>query len=110
MSWQSKSPSIRLSIDKSLFNKLISVLDFNISLKIEEENLSSTASKLKEKLMIYSVPRINEEDNTEFVDVRFFPNEAGNMIWQLLSRVSSYIENEDYYNVLKENRKKIENK
>lgn len=110
MSWQSKSPSIRLSIDKSLFNKLMSVLDFNISLNIEEENFSSTASKLKEKLMTYSVPRINEEDNTEFVDVRFFPNEAGNMIWQLLSRASSYIENEDYYNVLKENRKKLENK
>lgn len=110
MSWQSKSPSIRLSIDKSLFNKLMSVLDFNISLNIEEENFSSTASKLKEKLMTYSVPRINEEDNTEFVDVRFFPNEAGNMIWQLLSRASSYIENEDYYNVLKENRKKLESK
>lgn len=110
MSWQSKSPSIRLSIDKNLFNKLMSVLDFNISLNIEEETFSSTASKLKEKLMTYSVPRINEEDNTEFVDVRFFPNEAGNMIWQLLSRASSYIENEDYYNVLKENRKKLENK
>lgn len=104
MSWQSKSPSIRLSIDKSLFNKLMSVLDFNISLNIEEENFSSIASKLKEKLMTYSVPRIN--DNTEFVDVRFFPNEAGNMIWQLLSRASSYIENEDYYNTLLENRKK----
>ena len=110
MSWQSKSPSIRLSIDKSLFNKLMSVLDFNISMNIEEENFSSTASKLKKKLMTYSVPRINEEDNTEFVDVRFFPNEAGNMIWQLLARASSYIENEDYYNVLKENRKKLENK
>lgn len=110
MSWQSKSPSIRLSIDKSLFNKLMSVLDFNISLNVEEENFSSTAGKLKEKLMTYSVPRINEEDNTEFVDVRFFPNEAGNMIWQLLARTSSYIENEDYYNVLKENRKKLENK
>lgn len=110
MSWQSKSPSIRLSIDKSLFNKLMSVLDFNISLKVEEENFSSTASKLKEKLMTYSVPRINEEDNTEFVDIRFFSNEAGNMIWQLLARASSYIENEDYYNVLKENRKKLENK
>jgi len=106
MSWQSKSPSIRLSIDKGLFNKLMSVLDFNISLNIEEENFSSTANKLKEKLMTYSVPRTNEETNEEFVDVRFFPNEAGNMIWQLLSRTSSYIENEDYYNVLLEKRKK----
>lgn len=110
MSWQSKSPSIKLSIDKSLFNKLMSVLDFNISLNVEEENFSSIASKLKEKLMTYSVPRINDKDNAEFVDVRFFPNEAGNMIWQLLTRASSYIEKEDYYNRLLEKYKKAEEK
>lgn len=104
MSWQSKSPSIKLSIDKSLFNKLIGILNFNIDLKIEDENFSKTADKLKDKLMTYSVPRTNEKDNTEFVDVRFFPNEASNVIWQLLSSSSSNIDKEDYYDTLLKNR------
>ena len=51
MSWQDRTPAIKLTIDKSLFNKLISILDFNIKLELEDENFSDIAKKLKEKLM-----------------------------------------------------------
>ena len=109
MSWQDRTPAIKLTIDKSLFNKLIGILDFNIKLQLEDENFSEIAKKLKEKLMTYSVPR-KDENEIEFVDVRFFPNEASNMIWQLLARASSYIEQENYYEVLLKNYELKKNK
>ncbi len=55
-------------------------------------------------MLTYSVPKINDSD-TEFVDVRYFPNEASDMIWQLLVRIEQ--ENiEDYYSILINNREK----
>ena len=81
MPHQTRTPSTQLSLCKDLFNQLVGILDFNIKLNIEDEKFSTTAEKLKNKLLMYSVPRINDE-NVEFVDVRFFPNEASDMVWQ----------------------------
>ena len=47
--------------------------------------------------------RVNNDD-IEFVDVRFFPNEASDMIWQLLLRAEKNDNVEDYYSKLIENR------
>ena len=104
MPYQTREPSVKLVVDKSLFNKLLGILDFNINLHVEDNNFSKDAEKLKEKLMTYTVPRVNEEENIQIADIRFFPNEAGMMIKQLLTRASSYIEEENYYEVLIENR------
>lgn len=104
MPYQTRTPSVKITIDKSLYNKLLGILDFNISLNEETENFSEVAKKLKDKLLRYSVPRKKENDDTEFVEIRFFPNEASNMLWQLLIRASSYIEEENYYEVLLKNR------
>lgn len=98
-----KTPSIRLTLDKTLFNQLISILDHNIKLQIERDNFSKDAEKLKEKLLTYSVPRVND-DETEFVDVRFYPNESSNMIWQLLVRCDNIDIVDDYYSMLINNR------
>ena len=57
----------------------------------------------KNKLLRYSVPRTNDEGK-EFVDVRFFPNEAGDMIWQLLAWGNDINIEEDYFSILKQNR------
>lgn len=106
MSFQKRTPGIKLTLDKMLFNQLINALDFNIKVNVEDENLSLIANKLKEKLLKYSVPRISD-DGVELVDVRFFPNEAADMIWQLL--VLSDKNNEaDYYSILLN--KHLENK
>ena len=61
------------------------------------------AEKLKDKLLTYSVPRTND-DGIQFVDVRFFPNEASDMIWQLLLRAEKNIDIDDYYSTLLQNR------
>lgn len=44
MSFQ-KKPSIQLTVDKVLFNELISILDFNIDLEQVKDNLSENARK-----------------------------------------------------------------
>ena len=104
MSHEKRKPSVQLTLDKSLFNKLVSILELNSQANINDENLSSIAEKLKKKMLTYSVPRINDSD-TEFVDVRYFQNEASDMIWQLLVRIEQ--ENiEDYYSILINNREK----
>lgn len=44
MSFQKKTP-IQLTVDKVLFNELISILDFNIDLEQVKDNLSENARK-----------------------------------------------------------------
>lgn len=103
MSHLTRKPSVQLSLDKSAFNKLISILDFNIDIDIEEGTFSKSAEKLKNKLLKYSVPRI-DDNNLDFIDVRFFPNEASDMIWQLLVLTEKKENNIDYYSELIKNR------
>lgn len=103
MAHQTRIPSVKLTLDKDLFNQLINILDYNNKLNVDTENFSMIANKLKEKLLKYSVPRKNDED-VEFVDVRFFPNEASDMIWQLLLRADKNELVEDYYAMLLNNR------
>lgn len=103
MAHQTRMPSVKLTLDKALFNQLLGILDYNIKLEVETENFSAIASKMKDKLLNYSVPRTNEED-VEFVDVRFFPNEASDMIWQLLLRADKNETVDDYFSILIKNR------
>jgi len=103
MPYSTRKPSVQLTIDTDFFNKLVSILNFNKSTNIDDENFSAVAEKLKNKLLRYSVPRVNDEGK-EFVDVRFFPNEAGDMIWQLLAWGNDISIEEDYFSILKQNR------
>lgn len=109
MAWQNRKPSIKVSLDKDLFNKLIGVLDLNIELNVDDENFSLIANKLKDKLLTYSVPKVNDKGE-EYVDIRFFPNEASDMIWQLLIRNESIDNTEDFYAILINNREQRKNK
>lgn len=104
MAHDKRKPSVQLTLDKTLFNKLVSMLELNIQANIDDENLSNIAEKLKAKMLTYSVPRVNDDD-IEFVDVRYFPNEASDMIWQLLVRIEQD-ELQDYYSVLIKNRER----
>lgn len=104
MAHEKRKPSVQLTLDKTLFNKLVSMLELNIQANINDENLSVIAEKLKAKMLTYSVPRVNDDD-IEFVDVRYFPNEASDMIWQLLVRIEQE-ELDDYYSVLIKNRER----
>ena len=90
-------------LENKLFNQLVNILNINAQVGLEEENFSVIAEKLKNKLLTYSVPRTND-DGINFVDVRFFPNEASDMIWQLLIRAEKNESTEDYYSILIQNR------
>ena len=103
MAYQSRTPSVKLTLENELFNQLVSILNANSNIGLEDENFSQIAGKLKNKLLTYSVPRTND-DGIQFVDVRFFPNEASDMIWQLLLRAEKNIDIEDYYSTLIQNR------
>lgn len=99
------TPSVKMVVTKDLFNRLVGILDSNAKLNIEDDNLSANAEKLRNKLLTYSVPR-EKEDKSEIVDIRFFPNEASNLIWQLLLNIDSDELDEDYLETLKEYREK----
>lgn len=104
MAYQSRKPSVKLTLGNELFNQLLSILNANSNIGLEEENFSQVAEKLKNKLLTYSVPRTNDE-GIQFVDVRFFPNEASDMIWQLLLLAGKNIDiDNDYYSTLTQNR------
>ena len=103
MAYQSRTPSVKLTLENEWFNQLVSILNANYNIGLEDENFSQIAEKLKNKLLTYSVPRTND-DGIQFVDVRFFPNEASDMIWQLLLRAEKNIDIEDYYSTLIQNR------
>lgn len=103
MAYQSRTPSVKLTLENELFNQLVNILNINAQVGLEEENFSVIAEKLKNKLLTYSVPRTND-DGINFVDVRFFPNEASDMIWQLLIQSEKNESTEDYYSTLIKNR------
>ena len=99
MSFETRSPSVKLTVEKEAFNKLITILDYNFNLGIDFANFSSIANKLKEKILTYSVPRLDTQGN-EYADVRFYPIEASNMISQLLVSKDDIEINQDYYQEL----------
>lgn len=109
MPYQTRKPSIKITLDRELFNKIVSILNSNASFNIEDENLSKTAEKLKEKILKYSVPRLNEEQ-IEFAETRFFPSEASDIIWQLLLvSIKSKDDNNDYFMELIKNHEELKN-
>jgi len=104
VTWGNKVPSVKLVLGRNLFNKLLGILEFNENLKIEDENFSGVAKKLKDKILTYSVPKEKDEEGVEYVDIRFFTKEASDMIWQLLSTTDRVNEDIDYYSILLKNK------
>ena len=102
---EKKSPSIKLLISRELFDKLVGLIEMNMNLAIDDEKFSITAEKIMNKLLTYSIPKV--ENDMEYVDVRFFPSEASDLIWQLLIQNDRKIEKKDYYSILMENREKL---
>lgn len=97
MPYQSRTPAIRLTVDVDIFNCLLERLSRNES--VDDEVFKAKATKLKDKLLAFSVPR-TDEDGKSIIDIRFFPNEASFLIEQLL--VSNLPEeiSTDFYSVL----------
>ena len=101
---------VALTIARDNFNNLVTALEENA--QSDDPNFSEQADKLIDKLLRFSRPFI-DTDEQEWVDIRFFSNEASNMIWQLFVRADSLLDGStDYYNQLEHTpyKKGIKNK
>lgn len=109
MAYSKRIPPIKIKLNVDEFNKLVEVL--NNMIDYENERIAQKSSKMKDKLLRYSVP-ITEEDGTEMVDMRFYNNEITDLFYALFYGIENMISIEtNYYDVLVRVREKIkENK
>lgn len=109
MAYSKRIPPIKIKLNVDEFNKLVEVL--NNMIDYEDERIAQKSSKMKDKLLRYSVP-ITEEDGTEMVDMRFYNNEITDLFYVLFYGIENMISIEtNYYDVLVRVREKIkENK
>ena len=96
--------SYRNNIVLNEYNKLLEILENMID--SDNENYSNKSSKMKDKLLRYSVP-ITEEDGTTIVDMRFYNNEIVDLFMILFYEIGNIPINTNYYEVLLSVREKI---
>ena len=105
MAYSKRIPPIKIKLNVDEFNKLVEVL--NNMIDYENERIAQKSSKMKDKLLRYSVP-ITEEDGTEMVDMRFYNNEITDLFYILFYGLEDIISIEtNYYDVLVRVREKI---
>jgi hypothetical protein len=97
MAYQKRIPPIKIILDIESFNQLVETISI-FSENPLNEKIQAKATKLKEKLLRYSVPR-TEENDTE-IDIRFYPNEAEDLINMLIANIKDIEINTNYYEVL----------
>ena len=105
MAYSKRIPPIKIKLNVDEFNKLIEALT-NIA-DCDNETISNKSTKMKDKLLRYSVP-ITEEDGTEMVDMRFYNNEITDLFYVLFYGIENMISIEtNYFDVLVRVREKI---
>ena len=105
MPYSRRIPPIKIKLTVNNFNKLVEVL--NNMIDYENERIAQKSSKMKDKLLMYSVP-ITEEDGTKMVDMRFYNNEITDLFYILFYGLEDIISIEtNYYDVLVRVREKI---
>ena len=105
MAYSKRIPPIKVKLNVNEFNKLVEIL--NNMIDFEDEKISQKSSKIKDKLLRYSVP-IKENDGTEMVDMRFYNNEITDLFYILFYGVEDIITIEtNYYDVLIRVREKL---
>ena len=103
MPYQRRIPPVKVDLSIEKFNYLVELLTrYAIT---DNERIKELATKLKEKLLRYSIPRTTEEQE-EFVDVRFYPNEASEIIYMLVANAEEIQVDTNYYEVLLKGRDK----
>ncbi len=105
MAYSKRIPPIKVKLNVDEFNKLVEIL--NNMIDYDDEKISKKSSKIKDKLLRYSVP-IKEDDGTEMVDMRFYNNEITDLFYILFYGVEDIITIEtNYYDVLIRVREKL---
>ncbi len=105
MAYSKRIPPIKVKLNVNEFNKLVEIL--NNMIDFEDEKISQKSSKIKDKLLRYSVP-IKEDDGIEMVDMRFYNNEITDLFYILFYGGEDIITIEtNYYDVLIRVREKL---
>lgn len=86
---EKKLPPIRLVVSNEYFNKLVSLADSNDELDYLND---SKSNNLYDKLMKYTFLQDNEQ-----VELRFFPQEASEVILLLLCNLDEVSVSKNYY-------------
>ena len=94
MSFQKRVPPIRLLISKDEFNKMLELLSS------EETSDNKSLDKIKEKVLKYSTLR-NDDNNDVKVDIRFYPNEAENLLFLFVKNLKEISITKNYFDNLK---------
>lgn len=97
MTYPKRIPPVKVELTIEKFNYLIEMLTRYE--QEENERIKSLATKLKDKLLRYSIPRKDEEQET-FIDIRFYPNEASEIIYMLIVNIEILPVETNYYEVL----------
>lgn len=97
MPYQKRIPPVKVELTIERFNYLIEILTRYSS--DENERIKTLSTKLKEKLLRYSIPRETEEHET-FIDIRFYPNEASDIIYMLIVNAEEISVETNYYEML----------
>ena len=104
MAYSKRIPPIKIKLNVDEYNKLLEILENMID--SDNGNYSNKSSKMKDKLLRYSVP-ITEEDGTTIVDMRFYNNEIVDLFMILFYEIGNISINTNYYEVLLSVREKI---
>ena len=81
MPYQKRIPPVKVELSIEKFNLLVEMLTRYT--QMSDERVAQLATKMKDKLLRYSIPRTEEEQETK-VDIRFYPNEASEIIYMLI--------------------------
>lgn len=96
---EKKLPPIRLVVSNEYFNKLVSLADSNDDFDYLNQN-ENKSNNLYDKLMKYTFLQDNEQ-----VELRFFPQEASEVILLLLCNLKDDDISKNYYEELIQARK-----
>lgn len=102
MSYERRKPPIKLMVDIDTFNSMNEFL--TIIVNKGDEAYTEKASRMKDKLLRYSVPRTDENGETT-IDIRFFINEASDLLTMFVNNLNKEQTENNYYETLIDNRK-----
>ena len=97
MPYQKRIPPVKVELSIEKFNLLVEMLTRYT--QMSNERVAQLATKMKDKLLRYSIPRTEEEQETK-VDIRFYPNEPAEIIYMLIYNVEDLQISTNYFEAL----------
>ena len=94
------NPSVKFMVNKDNFNKLMTILSFQEE-NIVTEEWKEKVSKLKKMLLMYPIPKKDENGDIAIVDVALYPKEASELIVLLISAFEVLEADRDYTELMK---------